>query len=432
MTVPSEGRPFGHSSGRFGASTSSLSAALAGAGSAAPTVFVAREAIVDRYGDVFAYELHLHPGLSTATADHRDGATAPALVAAVIELGVERLGNNRPILLGVTPAILRDIDLLELTGENVGFVILEGCAEPEVVAQVARLAAAGRMIALANYRPSPDTDALLPHAGLVKIAVSDCPPAELEERCAAARSLGARVVADRIDGPATSQRCRDAGFHLFQGDTHSRPAMVSGRGSRADQGATLTLLVQLSAAATSVDELERIVSSDLGLTVSTLHAVNSAAISLPNRITSSRQAIVLLGGRALLAMTGLSDAPVELSRRALIRASMCDALARGGAEAHPDRYFTAGMLSMAGELLDLPLEQLVAELPLADEIAAALTDGTGPIGPILTSVISYEQAHFGSMETTHAVIRRDIASAYMNAVAFADELTSALDTRRAA
>jgi c-di-GMP phosphodiesterase len=438
MTVPPEDRPFGHTSGRFGVSRSSLSAALAGAGSAAPTVFVAREAIVDRYGDVFAYELHLHPGLSTAAADHHVGATAPALVAAVIELGVERLGNNRPILLGVTPAILRDIDLLELTGENVGFVILEGCAEPEVVAQVARLAAADRMIALANYRPSPETDALLPHAGLVKIAVSDCPPAELAERCAAARSLGARVVADRIDGPATSQRCHDAGFHLFQGDTHSRPAMVSGRGSRADQGATLTLLVQLSAAATSVDELERIVSSDLGLTVSTLHAVNSAAIALPNRITSIRQAIVLLGARAvhalaaLLAMTGLSDAPVELSRRALIRASMCDALARGGAEAHPDRYFTAGMLSMAGELLDLPLERIVAELPLADEIAEALTDGTGPIGPILTSVISYEQAHFGSMETTHAVIRRDIANAYMNAVAFADELTCALDTRRAA
>jgi hypothetical protein len=30
------------------------------------------------------------------------------------------------------------------------------------------------------------------------------------------------------------------------------------------------------------------------------------------------------------------------------------------------------------------------------------------------------------------VIRRDIANAYMNAVAFADELTSALDARRAA
>jgi EAL and modified HD-GYP domain-containing signal transduction protein len=437
MTVPPEGRPFGQRHGGLGLSTSSLSAALGGAGSAAPTVFVAREAILDRKGDVFAYELHLHSALGAAANDH-GGASAPALVAAVIELGVDRLANNRTVLLGVTPAILRDIDLLELTGENVGFVILEACAEPAVVAQVAGFAAAGRIVALADYRPSIDADALLPHARLVKIAIDGGTPAELEQRCTAARSFGALLVADRIDGPAASQWCRDADFDLYQGEARSRPAMVSGRGSRADQGATLTLLVQLSAAATSVDELERIVSSDLGLTVSTLHAVNSAAIALPNRITSIRQAIVLLGARAvhalaaLLAMTGLSDAPVELSRRALIRASMCDALARGGMEAHPDRYFTAGMLSMAGELLDLPLERIVAELPLADEIGEALTDGTGPIGAILTAVISYEQAQFGSVSGAHTVIRRDIASAYMNAVAFADELTSALDTRRAA
>jgi EAL and modified HD-GYP domain-containing signal transduction protein len=438
MTVPSEGRPFGRSRGGLGLSRSSLSAALAGAGSAPPTVFVAREAIVDRNGDVFAYELHLHPGLSMPSAEQDDAASAPALVAAVIELGVERLANNRPVLLGVTPAILRDVELLELTGKNVGFVILEGSAEPAIVERVAGLAAAGRIVALADYRSSIRMDALLPHAQLAKIEVGDGTHEEIEQRCAAARAYGAQLVAGGIDSPAAFRWSHDARFDLFQGDTHAQPPTVSGRGSRADQAATLNLLLQLSAAATSVDELERIVASDLGLTVSTLHAVNSAAIALPNRITSIRQAIVLLGGRAvhalaaLLAMTQLSDAPVELSRRALIRASMCDALARGSAEPHPERFFTAGMLSMAGALLDLPLERVVAELPLADEIADALTEGTGSVGPILTSVISYEQARFGSMAAAQTVIRRDIANAYMNAVAFADELTSSLDARRAA
>jgi len=438
MTDPSAGRPFGGSNGRLGLSTSSLSAALAGAGSAPPTVFVAREAIVDRNGEVFAYELHLHPGLGGDAAGHDGHASAPALLAAVIELGVERLGNRRPVLLGVTPGILRDVDLLELTGDQVGFVLEHCSAEAEVVEQVARLAAAGRTIVIADYRPSPATDALLPHATLVKIDVTDGSPEELATRRAAARACRAKLVAGGIDGPETSQACRDAGYELFQGDTHARPAMVSGRGSRADQAATLTLLVQLSAAATSVDDLERIVSSDLGLTLSVLHAVNSAAIALPNRITSIRQAIVLLGARAvhalaaLLAMTELSDSPVELSRRALIRASMCEALARGTVAQHPDRYFTAGMLSMAGALLDLPLERIVTELPLSDDIAGALIEGTEPIGPILNSVISYEQAQFGGVSTIHASIHQNIARAYMDAAVFADDLTSAIDTRRAA
>ena len=348
-------------------------------------------------------------------AEQNEAASAAALVAAVIELGVERLANNRPVLLGVTPAILRDVELLELTGKNVGFVILEGSAEP---GSSSGSRASPRPAASS---PWPTTaldpaDALLPHARLAKIEIGDGTHEDIEQRCAAARAFGAQVVAGGIDSPTAFRWSHDARFDLFQGDTHSQPSTVSGRGSRADQSATLNLLVRLSAAATSVDELERIVASDLGLTVSTLHAVNSAAIALPNRITSIRQAIVLLGARAvhalaaLLAMTQLSDAPVELSRRALIRASMCDALARGGAEPHPDRFFTTGMLSMAGALLDLPARarRLRAAAGRRDRRRADRRHRADRADPV--AVISYEQAHFGSVATSHTVIRRDIAT----------------------
>jgi c-di-GMP phosphodiesterase len=423
---------------RFHSSTPALSAALANAGSAAPTLFVAREAIVDRTGDVVAYELHFHPGVSPEGTAPDERAGAADLLAAVIELGVERLSNGRPLLLGVTPAILRDVDVLELTGEQVGFVLIGADPAPDALAHVARIVGAGRTLALAHYRPTAESEAVLPHAGLVKIEVAGRSADELRRLCAAAGRFGARPVAEGVDDRETSVRCIDAGFVLFQGDFHARAAMVSGRGSRADQHATLALLGRLSAASTSVDELERVVSSDLGLTVSTLRAVNSAAIGLPNRITSIRQAIVLLGGRAvhslaaLLAMTDLSDSPVELSRRALIRAATCEQLARGAGAEHPDRYFTAGMLSMADALLDLPLERIVAELPLADEIGEALTEGSGPIGQVLTAVIWYERARFRTPSDAPALVRRDIGGAYLAAVDFADGLTSDWETRRAA
>jgi c-di-GMP phosphodiesterase len=438
MTVPSAGRPFGQSHGRLGLSTSSLSAALAGAGATAPTVFVAREAITDLRGEVFAYELHLHHGIAAPIQTDDEQAHAPELVAAVIELGVERLGGGRPVLLTVTPTMLRDVDILELTGDQVGFVLRDYWSFPEALARISRLGAAGRIVVLADYRPTPVDDALLPHASLVTIDVSRVAPEELESLCAAARVHGARLIAVGIDGPEAARRCHEAGFEYTQGDTHSRPATVSGRGSRADQMATLTLLTQLATASTSVDDLERIVSSDLGLTVSVLHAVNSAAIALPNRITSIRQAIVLLGARAvhalaaLLAMTELSAAPIELSRRALVRASMCEALALSACAEHTERFFTAGMLSMADILLDLPLDRVVAELPLSADIADALVLGTGEIGSILTSVIAYERAHFDGLSALDTVTRRDVAHSYVNAITFADEVTSAIEGRRRA
>ncbi len=437
MTVPS-GRPFGQNQGRLGLSTSSLSAALAGAGAAAPTVFVAREAITDRRGDVFAYELHLHQGLMPANQAVDQQETAPGLVAAVIELGVERLGGGRPVLLAVTPTMLRDVDILELTGDQVGFVLRDYWGYPEAVARVARLAEAGRIVVLADYRPTPVTDVLLPHASVVEIDVSAVAPEDLDDRCAGARAHGAKLMASNIASAEAAQRCREAGFDLMQGDTHSRTAMVSGKGSRADQMATLTLITRISAASASVDDLERIVSSDLGLTVSVLHAVNSAAIALPNRITSIRQAIVLLGARAvhalatLLAMTDLSTAPIELSRRALVRASMCEALALSACAEHTERFFTAGMLSMADVLLDLPLDRVVSELPLSDDIAAALVSGTGEIGRVLAAVVAYERARFDGLSALDMDARREIAHAYVNAIAFADDVTGAVDGRRRA
>src|SRR5205085_6729721 len=102
----------------------------------------------------------------------------------------------------------------------------------------------------------------------------------LGRRWPAARQFGGRLVACRIDDAETAGTCRDAGFDLYQGRFYSRPAVVSGRASRAAQRSALSLLVTLSGAATTVDELERVVSLDLGLTVSTLRAVISAAVAL--------------------------------------------------------------------------------------------------------------------------------------------------------
>jgi EAL and modified HD-GYP domain-containing signal transduction protein len=58
--------------------------------------------------------------------------------------------------------------------------------------------------------------------------------------------------------------------------------------------------------------------------------------------------------------------------------------------------FTIGLLSLADALLDAPLERVVAELPLADEVVDALLLREGPAGAILDAVTSYEIGRFGA------------------------------------
>jgi c-di-GMP-related signal transduction protein len=57
----------------------------------------------------------------------------------------------------------------------------------------------------------------------------------------------------------------------------------------------------------------------------------------------------------------------------------------------PAAAFTAGMLLGVGDLLAIPLAELSVQLPLTDEVAAALVGRTGPLGAVLAAVRGYEQ-----------------------------------------
>jgi EAL and modified HD-GYP domain-containing signal transduction protein len=89
-----------------------------------------------------------------------------------------------------------------------------------------------------------------------------------------------------------------------------------------------------------------------------------------------------------------------------------------------DQLFTVGLLSVADALLEVPLETIVEELPLADDVAAALLRRDGVAGSILDAVVSYEQGDFDAA-SLHAH-SRGIASSYRDALGWAVETVTAL------
>jgi len=89
-----------------------------------------------------------------------------------------------------------------------------------------------------------------------------------------------------------------------------------------------------------------------------------------------------------------------------------------------DQLFTVGLLSVADALLEVPLETIVEELPLADEVGAALLRRDGPAGTILDAVVSYEQGEFDAASLhSHS---RGIATSYRDALGWAVGTVSAL------
>ena len=152
---------------------------------------------------------------------------------------------------------------------------------------------------------------------------------------------------------------------------------------------SLRALGELSAADASFEDLERIISSDVGLSLKLLRYVNSAFFALPRTIGSVREALSLLGTRTIrrwatvMAMSAIPDAPHELVAIALHRARMCEMLAGNAPADDRETLFTIGLFSVADGLMDMTMEEVLESLPFADEIRAALLRHDGPKGELL-------------------------------------------------
>jgi EAL and modified HD-GYP domain-containing signal transduction protein len=320
--------------------------------------------------------------------------TAGLLLDVFGDVGIERLTGQNPAWVRIAPAFLLEVGTPPVRPDR---VVLQIPAEPvtdEVLTALRRLQFSGYKLALDGIEP-----ALLQVCDSVKISLASAADHDLE----ALRGRGLELVATEVATPEELEQARELGFTKFQGDFFAQPDLTRRRRVGTGGLASLSALAAVMAPDASFEELERAISSDVGLSLKLLRYVNSAFFSLPRTVESVREALTLLGTATVrrwaivVALAQAADAaPDELVELALQRARMCEVL--GGSrelDAH-DGHFTVGLFSVADALLDLPMEEVLEELPFSDEIRTALIDRQGPKGELLTTVVSYERGEFPS------------------------------------
>ena len=238
------------------------------------------------------------------------------------------------------------------------------------------------------------------------------------------------LVAGGVESRASFQVCRQLGFELFQGQFVLRPtdgpartvaeAGLGGIGTMADLAAT-----------ENFEHLAAIITRDPGLSMRLLRYANSAHMALPRRVGSVHEALAWLGTVAvrefalIAALANVPEAPAEMLVTALTRARMCQQLSRRQPATDPEESFTVGLFSVAEAVANAPIELLVDELPLREDIAAALIRREGALGRLLTAVIAYECGDFASaIKLTGA--SEAIGEAYLESIRWADSAVNAV------
>jgi EAL and modified HD-GYP domain-containing signal transduction protein len=194
----------------------------------------------------------------------------------------------------------------------------------------------------------------------------------------------------------------------------------------------LNLMNALARKDASIAQLESIIVQDVGLSVTLLRYLNSAAVGLNRRVSSIREAIVYLGMETirsfayLVSLTAHSQEPAELARIGMIRGRMMEMLASALGHDDPPAHFTVGLLSVADALLSTPMDVLLDELDeLDDSVKRALIAREGDLGDRMRLVESYELCRFDHLATAGVNLHL-VRDAYLRAVEWADETSACL------
>lgn len=366
------------------------------------TYYIARQPILDVNRQTFGYELLFRSTEKNSYDPSVDGdtATARVLVNTIVEAGLESIVGDAQAFVNLTQRFLENPEMLDLLepGRCVLEVLENVIVTDKVLDGVKNLHSQGHVIALDDFVDPVQFASLLPLARIIKYDITQHSMDELEAYRLKDAAAGRLSLVERVETLEQFETLKSFGFHYYQGYFFAKPHVISGTKLPQNKVAVLQLLAQINDPKSTIDELAETLSHDVALSVRTLKYVNSPLCAMKNEITSVRHAAVLLGREpirnwvTLLVMTGMDGKSPELTKLVLTRARFCQLLAHEQGLKNEAMYFTIGLLSLLGAMMDSELEIALEQVPISQEMRSQLLNGDGPGGEMLRLVSELEKA----------------------------------------
>jgi EAL and modified HD-GYP domain-containing signal transduction protein len=359
----------------------------------------ARQPIFDANLKVVAHELLFRGAATTGEA-----ATAEVLLSAFDQSIFDVHSANLPVFVNFPAQILLHMPLLDKS--KLVVEILEDVeVTSDLVNAVRTLHDKGYRIALDDYIHTPEFAPLLELADIIKLDVLAVCGGELDALALELRKPGRQLLAEKVEDHDVYLQCQALGMDYYQGYFFAKPNIVHGAAVSVDQSTILNLLVALQQPEMTAQRLENIILSDAVLTYRIIKLVNSAAYRRANEISSVAAAITMLGLRqisafaSLLSLSSLQNKPSELALYTAMRADLCQRIGLAHDLPYPpENLFVLGVLSCTEAYFDQSMDTLTANLPVSEELKAALLKREGALGALLDLAQKYQEGTWSELD----------------------------------
>ncbi|MFN3420247.1 MAG: EAL and HDOD domain-containing protein [Armatimonadota bacterium] len=394
-------------------------------------LFVVRHPIFNRWKRVVGYEVLFHAVESREPVDREQGSRW-VMDAHLHIFRPMRLTSGKTAFVPVPRSIVVQELVTVLPPSQTVLEVDADEGDDELVSACFRLKVTGYPIAVKGFLPWSPVRPLVAIANILKVDFSKVTGSERGRAVSVYATPTRKMLAENLTTAEEFKEAERLGYDYFQGDFFCKPETLSAKALTSHRFTYLRVMQLLSDQNFEFDKVERVIKTDPSLSFKLLRYINSAAIGIRHRISSLRQALVLLGERLLrrwllIAVTTLllEDKPPELIVLALTRGHMCEQIAATlGLPSEPDP-FLVGLFSVLEALVDQPLTELLDELPLSNENKDALLQMPTPLGKIYSLVRAYELGDWATVNSLSEQLKLSqdqLAVFYERSVRWADHL----------
>lgn len=404
---------------------------------------LARQAIFNKKGSVCAYELLYRNGndlvanINNQNDSSGDAATSSVITQLFTNLDMNSIiGNKRAYINFTYNHLVQKIPSL-LPKNRIVIEVLETVIVDEpLIISLTELSNLGYKIALDDFMYREEIIPLIRIADIIKVDVLNLNRSQITEQIAPLSGVfKGKLLAEKIEDRNQFNNCVELGFDYFQGFFLNKPDPFKGQTMTENKTHLLRLLAELNDNDAPMAKIEEIILQIPKLSYRILRLTNSVAFYTGKKIDSLMDAIKQLGlvqirnWIVLLLLASLDDVEPDLLERTLIRAKMCESLAKSLGYINSHQAYTTGILSTLDAILNEPMASLLAKIQLSEVLNEALLYHTGPLGRVLKFTIDYEEANFKQLK--HAGIdSSDLVNSYLEGIQYANTILDTLKNNK--
>lgn len=387
--------------------------------------------------NVFGYELLFRSGFENVFQPNTspDQATSKVISDSFFLLNLHSLTGGKKAFINIPRDILIKEFLFLLPKEQIVGEILETVPpDDEVVAACKKLKQAGYLLAMDDFVYEERYQPLIELADFIKV---DFLSTSHEDRSRLVKKIGpsgVRFLAEKIESHKMFTEAKEMGYTFCQGYFFSKPKIIMGKDIPGFKIHYLRLLQEIHYPDLHFEKLSEIMKREVSISFKLLRYINSAFFGLRHKISSLKQALLLLGEKevrkwvTLITLATLGeDKPEEVITQSVFRAKFCELLAPLAGLLHrSEDLFLLGLFSMIDVLLDRSLSDVLLDLPIVEDIKGALLGEKNRLGEVYQYVLSYEKGAWHQVSQQGAYLGMDeqkVAPLYLKALRWSEDFS---------